>query len=101
MNLEQMGDIDLANIADTLIFDWGVNILLALAIFFVGRMVARLISKIIKKVLQKADMDDMLINFIMSIINAVMLLFIIIAALSQLGVDTTSLVALSVRLVWP
>ena len=36
----------------------------------------------------------MLVNFLGSIVNAILLLFVIIAALDQLGVDTSSLVAL-------
>lgn len=94
MNIEQITHMDYTKLVDTLIFDWGVNFLLALAIFFVGRIIARFIGKVVEKLLRKSKMDDMLINFIMSILSAIMLLFIIIAALSQLGVDTTSLVAL-------
>jgi small conductance mechanosensitive channel len=44
--------------------------------------------------LAKAKMDEILINFVTSILNTILLLFIIIAALNQLGVDTTSLIAL-------
>ena len=39
-------------------------------------------------------MDTMLVNFILSIGNAVLLLVVIVAALDQLGVDTTSLIAI-------
>ena len=67
---------------------------IALVIFIVGRWVAKLLLKVIKKLLVKMKMDEILINFILSITNAIFLLFIIIAALDQLGVDTTSLIAL-------
>ena len=39
-------------------------------------------------------MDEILIRFVASIVRWVFLLFVIIAALSQLGIDTTSLIAL-------
>jgi len=45
-------------------------------------------------VLRKARVDDTLIVFTSSILRYLLLLFVIIAALSQLGVDTTSMVAL-------
>lgn len=74
---------------------WGIKIALAILIFVVGRMVVKGIVKIVRKLLGRTGkMDEMLINFVASIINAVLLLFVIIASLDQLGVDTTSLVAL-------
>jgi small conductance mechanosensitive channel len=39
-------------------------------------------------------MDSILINFVSSILSALLLLVVIIAALNQLGVNTTSLIAL-------
>ena len=42
----------------------------------------------------KARLDNILVDFISSIIKTVLLLFIVIASLNQLGVDTTSLIAL-------
>lgn len=74
---------------------WGIKIALALLIFVVGRIAVKLIVGLVKKLMNRSQkMDEMLINFVASIINAVLLLFVIIAALDQLGVDTTSLVAL-------
>ena len=73
---------------------WGINIIFALAIFFIGRFIARLLLNIVDKVLNKAGMDPMLVSFVHSILNALLLLFIIIASLDQLGVDTTSFIAL-------
>ncbi len=73
---------------------WAVKLVTAILIFVIGRIVIRFIVSLVKKVLNKSKMDEMLINFIGSILNAVLLLFVIIAALNQLGVDTSSLVAL-------
>lgn len=76
------------------IVPWGLNILLALAIFLVGRWIAKQVSKLATGVMRRAGLDAMLINFVASILNVLLLLFIIVAALSRLGVDTTSLIAL-------
>jgi small conductance mechanosensitive channel len=67
---------------------------LALAVFIIGRMVAGIIVSLVEKLLAKAKMEEILINFISSIVSAVLTLFIIVAALDRLGVDTTSLIAL-------
>jgi len=78
---------------DTL-FIWGTHILFALVIFFVGRIVVKYAVKILRGVLKKANFDEILVNFIASLCHAALLIFIIIAALHELGVDTTSLIAI-------
>ncbi len=89
-----MESIDINQITATYIVPWGINLVTALAIFVIGRWVTKGLLSVIKKLLVKMKMDEILINFITSISSAIFLLFIIIAALDQLGVDTTSLIAL-------
>lgn len=71
-----------------------VNILLAIAIFLIGRAVIGILIKIIRKVLANTDYDPMIVNFMISILHTVLLLFVVVASLDQLGVNTTSLVAI-------
>jgi len=76
------------------VIPWAINIVFALGIFIVGRWVVRALAGILKRMLIKAKMDDILVDFICAIARTALLLFVIIAALEQLGVDTTSLIAL-------
>jgi len=76
------------------IMPWGINIIMAAAIFIIGRKLAVILLTMVDKMLNKSGMDAMLVNFVHSILNALLLLFIIIASLDQLGVDTTSFIAL-------
>ena len=85
---------EINSIISTYVIPWGINIVFALAIFIVGRIVSKMIVRLLKKILHKTGMDNILINFVSSIVNTALLLFIIIASLDQLGVDTTSLIAL-------
>lgn len=73
---------------------WAVNIVFALAIFIVGRWVSKLVVGVLRGLLVRAKLDEILIDFICSIAATVLLLFVIIAAIERLGVDTTSLIAL-------
>jgi len=73
---------------------WAINIGMALIIFIVGRMVVSAVVGVVRKLMTRAEVDDMLIGFICSIVRWVLLLFVIVAALDQLGVDTTSLIAI-------
>ncbi len=74
---------------------WGIKIAMAILIFVVGKFVVNMIVGLVKKLLGRSPaMDEMLIDFVASLVNSVLILFVIIAALDQLGVDTSSLVAL-------
>ncbi|HHJ34377.1 MAG TPA: mechanosensitive ion channel [Gammaproteobacteria bacterium] len=87
-------NIDIQQIMETYVMPWAINIVMALAIFIIGKMVIGVLVKLAKKIMVKAKVDNILVNFIGSIINTVLLLFVVIAALDQLGVDTTSMIAL-------
>lgn len=89
-----LDESNIQNMIDVYVIPWGINIVMALAIFVIGRWVAKILLKVVDKMLRKAGMDEMLVDFVHSIINALLLLFIIIASLDQLGVDTTSFIAL-------
>jgi small conductance mechanosensitive channel len=87
-------NLDIANLIDTYVIPWGINITMAIVIFIVGKFVVNILIKVFKKILGKSKMDNMLVEFVSSILRAILLLFVVIAALDQLGVDTTSLIAL-------
>lgn len=70
-----------------------LNILFAAIIVIVGRTVVRWLVKLSRKIMVRANMDPILINFSSSIINILLLLFVLIAALDQLGVNTNSMIA--------
>ncbi len=76
------------------LWTYGPNILIALAIFIIGRIIVGMIVSLLKKVMGKADVDETLTKFIASIARIFLLIVVINAALSALGVDTTSLVAI-------
>ena len=75
------------------VIPWGINIVTAVAIYIVGRFIAKLIVKSLLKVLERANVDLSLRGFIGNIANVVLLVVIVIAALEQLGIDTTSVLA--------
>ncbi|WP_126455979.1 mechanosensitive ion channel family protein [Sulfuriflexus mobilis] len=89
-----MFELDIQLLLDTYMIPWGVNIVLALVIFVVGRVVSKIVTRLVRKLLVRANMDAILVNFVCSILKTALLLFVIIASLNQLGVDTTSLIAL-------
>lgn len=89
-----MENLDIQALISDYVIPWGIKIVFALVIFYVGRMVVNVVVNSIKKLLNARGMDEILVSFLTSIIRWVLLLFVVIAALSQLGINTTSLVAL-------
>jgi len=88
----EAGEIN--QLISTYAIPWGINIVFALAIFIVGRLIIKALVQLLRKILHRTEMDLILINFVSSIVKSVLLLFVIIAAIGQLGIDTTSLIAL-------
>ena len=72
---------------------WGIVIVKAIAIFCVGRIVARIVVGIMDRVMKRSTMDDMLRKFLRNIVFAILMIFVIIATISSLGIQTASLVA--------
>jgi len=91
---EELNNIDIQQLLETFVIPWGINIVMAIAIFIVGKFIAGLLVNFAKKIMVKAKVDNILVNFIGSIFNALLMLFIVIAALDRLGVNTTSMIAL-------
>ncbi len=73
---------------------YGVKIILALLIFFIGKRIARLITNLAVKALKKQDVDIELIGFLDSLLYWGLFAVVIIAALGQLGIQTASFVAI-------
>jgi small conductance mechanosensitive channel len=89
LDTEQMSQM-----MDTYIIPWGISIVIATVIYIVGRIVVGILINVLGKIMARSNYDDMLIDFVKAIARAALMLFVIIAALNQLGVNTTSLVAI-------
>jgi len=73
---------------------YGLSLVKAIAIFIVGKFVARLLANAIGKAATRTSKDPMLSKFITNIAYALLITFVIIAAISELGVQTASLIAI-------
>lgn len=76
------------------IIPWSINIAMALAVFIIGRWVVKIIVNSVKKIMARSKIDESLSGFAGNIINVVLTVFVLIAALEQLGIDTTSIMAI-------
>lgn len=76
------------------LISFGVKILVALIIYFIGKKIIKIIIKLIDRTLDKTGADIGVVNFINSVVR--ILLYIVLALIigGQFGVSTTSVVAL-------
>ena len=74
--------------------DLGINLVTAIVIFFVGKWIVALVIKGLMKAMQKGDIDTTLRRFVGNLARMLLMLFVIIAAINALGVQTASMIAL-------
>jgi len=74
--------------------EFATNVLVALVVFFVGRMLASWVVGLSRKAMQRADVDKTLETFLSNLLRMVLLVLVIITAIGMLGVQTTSFIAI-------
>ncbi len=73
---------------------FGKNIVIALLIFYVGRMAVGLVVRALRKLMQRQEVDKTLETFVCNLVRMALLVVVIIAAISALGIETTSFIAI-------
>lgn len=86
--------LDFAELIESYAVPWLINIGFAVLIFVIGRLLVSVVVRVAKAVMSRANVDPMLIHFIGSILTGLLVLVVIVASIDQLGVDTTSFVAI-------
>ncbi len=77
-----------------LIISISTNLAMAIAILVIGFWVVKKVMKILEISLNKANLSPEITSFLSSLLSVVMKVFILLAAIGQVGVDTASLVGL-------
>jgi small conductance mechanosensitive channel len=84
----------LLEMAQTKGIDFGINLAMALAIYFVGKFVISLVVRGIHKVMQAREVDKTLETFVCNLVSVLLLVVVIIAAIDRVGIQTTSFIAI-------
>lgn len=80
--------------APEILVTYGVKILLAFAVYLIGKWIAKGISGLLEKGMKSRNVDPTIVSFTKNIVYYAMFTMVIIAALGQLGVQTASFVAI-------
>lgn len=76
------------------IIGFGIRLLFALLIIFIGKILIKLILKICDRFFEKAGTEISVRKFLNSLIKALLYLVLIIVVCSQVGIETTSFIAI-------
>ncbi len=74
--------------------EFALNVVAALAIFIVGRLVIRFIIAGMRRAMRRSEVDVTLETFICNLVRIALLVIVVIMAIGQLGVQTTSFIAI-------
>jgi small conductance mechanosensitive channel len=77
----------------TLVSTWGLQVVGAIAVLIVGRIVAGSLRRVTRRALERARLDPVLVPFLSKGVYYLTLVVVVIAVLSLFGIETTSLIA--------
>ncbi|MCW8931438.1 MAG: mechanosensitive ion channel [Gammaproteobacteria bacterium] len=85
---------ELLNAGVDLLIQYAPNVIFAILIFYVGKIIAKLVKGMVVKMMTKGSVDPLIVGFTSSIVYMGVLVFVVVAALGQLGIQTTSFIAI-------
>ena len=89
-----MDTAEIINSITQIAADFGLRVLYAVLIIVIGRWVVKLLLKIIKAALEKTTVEENVRIFAVNLLNTLLMVIIFIAAINQLGIETTSIIAM-------
>ncbi|MGA8205895.1 MAG: mechanosensitive ion channel domain-containing protein [Woeseiaceae bacterium] len=73
--------------------DFGIRVVTAIAIFYIGRLIVSLLTRGLRKLMEKQEVDKTLETFVCNLVRVALLAFVVVAAINSLGVQTASFIA--------
>ncbi len=73
---------------------YGTKLVVSIVIFVIGKWISRALANATEKLMTKGKVDVTLVKFVSNIVYILLLAVVVMAAISNLGIQTTSFVAL-------
>jgi small conductance mechanosensitive channel len=77
----------------TLVTTYGIKAAAAVVIFIFGSWISKIFRRIIRRIMANRNVEPTVVSFVSSLVYYALLAFVVLAALSQLGIQTTSFIA--------
>jgi len=76
------------------VVDLGFRLLAVVIIFMAGKIGLKVIDKVLKKVFSRTSVEPTIVKFVQNLIHVAVNVFVFLAILGKLGIETTSVVAI-------
>ena len=80
--------------AQDILAKYGLNVIAAIFIYLIGKWLSARIKNVVIRLMDKSNVDPILVKFVSNLTYGALLVFVVLAALNQLGVQTTSFIAI-------
>ncbi len=74
--------------------DLGIRILIAVIVFYIGKLIINKIYSIVKSIMLKHKLDKSLSTFVLSLVKITLLFILIVSVIGILGIETSSFIAI-------
>ncbi|EDZ3575623.1 small-conductance mechanosensitive channel MscS [Salmonella enterica] len=82
----------MAEHSDSVIY-FGWNVVAAIILLFIGKLIARLLSRGLEKLLLRRQVDATIVHFFSALVRYITIAFTAVAALGRVGIETSSIIA--------
>ena len=86
--------IDWINNNQDMLIEYSIKVIVAIVILFAASIVTRILASIMHKGMQKRQVDNAVISFLTAIVKSLIFIAALMVALNQIGVETTSFIAI-------
>lgn len=76
------------------IIQFGIKVLMALAVFFIGKFLIRLVKRAVARALSQKSLDTTVTNFIQSVVSIALMLVLIVVVIGVLGIEVVAFTAI-------
>jgi len=94
--MDALTNLDLSGLITSLtalLSTWGIRVVGAVALLFVGSIVAKTVRRSMRRTLGRTRLDPTLIPFLSGMVYYLIVIFVVVACLGLFGIQTTSLIA--------
>ncbi len=77
-----------------LLMQYGPRLLAAIVIFYIGKLLSKWLKRLVTRMMTRASVDPLIVSFTSSLVYMAMMVFVVVATLGQVGIQTTSFIAI-------
>lgn len=86
--------LDWINSNQDMLIEYAIKVVIAIIILFVAKIVSAAIASVMRKGMEKKQVDNAVIGFLTAIVKSIIFIAALLVALNQVGVETTSFIAI-------